>query len=145
MGLFSTKPIVEKKEQWTSRRPPQEVLDALAAAFASHGEDVRREKTSVEVRFGSNSVYRTMGNMTAEGRANMPLALTFTASGSGSGTGIAVHARDTYGFRLGSGKSFGVPETFNRRLEELLSYAAGAIGNDRPVTGPVPAPPPFNI
>ncbi|MCC9205183.1 hypothetical protein [Arthrobacter sp. zg-Y769] len=145
MALFSTKPIVEKKEQWTASQPPQEVLDALASAFESHGEDVRREKWSLEVHMGSNALYRTLGNMTAEGRANIPVALTFTASQSGTGSAIEVHASDTFGFRLGSGKAFGVPETFNRRLEEFLSYAAGVIGIDRPVSGPVPAPPRFNF
>ncbi|MCC3302185.1 hypothetical protein [Arthrobacter sp. zg-Y895] len=145
MPLFSTKPIVEKKEQWTAAQPPQAVLDALASAFSAHGEDVRREKSSLEVHIGSNALYRTWGNMTAEGRANLPVALTFTASESGTGAAIEVHAFDTFGFRIGSGKSFGVPETFNRRLEEFLSYAAGVIGIDRPVSGPVPSPPRFNF
>ncbi|UWX97770.1 hypothetical protein N2K95_03540 [Arthrobacter zhaoxinii] len=145
MPLFSTKPIVEKKEQWTSALPPQEVLDALASAFLSHGEDVRREKSSVEVHLGSNALYRTWGNMTAEGRANIPVALCFTVAESGTGAALSVHAFDTFGFRFGSGKSFGVPETFNRRLEEFLSYAAGVVGIDRPVAGPVPAPPRFNL
>ena len=139
--LFSTKPIVEKNEQWTCAQPPQAVLDTLAAAFASHGENVRREKTSVEVHLGDNQMYRMMGNLTAEGRANAPVALTFTASESAARTTLAVHARDTYGFRIGSGKAFGVPETFNRRLEEFLSYAAGVIGVNRPATGAVPPPP----
>ena len=145
MPLFSTKPIVEKKEQWASAQPPQAVLDALASAFSSHGEDVRRDKSSLEVHMGSNALYRTWGNMTEEGRANIPVALTFTASEAGTGTALNVHAFDTFGFRLGSGKSFGVSETFNRRLEEFLSYAAGAIGMDRPVTGPAPSPPRFKI
>ena len=143
--LFSTKPIVEKNEQWTLSQPPQAVLDALAAAFASHGEDVRREKSSVEVRLGSNSQYRVWGNLTSEGRAHLPVALTFTASESGGGTALSVYARDTFGFRVGSGKSFGVPATFNRRMEEFLSYAAGVVGIHRPVTGPVPPPPRINI
>lgn len=145
MGLFSTKPIVEKKEQWTSGQPPQAVLDALASAFSSHGEDVRRDKSSLEVHMGSNALYRTWGNMTAEGRANMPVALRFSVSESGTGTAIEVHAFDTFGFRIGSGKSFGVAETFNRRLDEFLSYAAGVLGRDRPITEPVPAPPRVNI
>ena len=145
MPLFSSKPIVEKKEQWTSAQPPQAVLDALASAFSSHGEDVRREKSSLQVHMGSNELYRIWGNMTAEGRANMPVALSFAVSESGTGTAIEVHAFDTFGFRIGSGKSFGVAEAFNRRLEEFLSYAAGVIGMDRPVTGPVPSPPRFNI
>ncbi|MDK1328287.1 hypothetical protein [Arthrobacter sp. zg-Y1143] len=145
MALFSTKPIVEKKEQWTALQPPQAVLETLAAAFSFHGEDVRREKSSVEVRLGSNAEYRMWGNMTEEGRKHLPIALTFTASGFGTGTAVEVYARDTFGFRVGSGKSFGVPETFNRRIEEFLSYAAGTLGITLPVSGPVPSPPPISF
>lgn len=145
MALFSTKPIVEKKEQWAAPQPPETVLETLAAAFSFHGEEVRREKSSVEVRLGSNAEYRMWGNMTAEGRKHLPIALTFTASGAGTGTTVEVYARDTFGFRLGSGKSFGVPETFNWRIEEFLSYAAGVLGINRPVSGPVPSPPPIKL
>ncbi|MDN3905499.1 hypothetical protein [Arthrobacter sp. YD2] len=142
MGLFSSDPIVAKKEHWASPQPPHVVLHALTQAFSSHGERLRHVGPRLEVRLGSLRKFRNWGHIFAEGRANMPLALIFSTAPSGYGTAITVHAFDEYGFRLADGSLFGVPEAFDRRLEEFLTYAAGVVGVHRPGPAARPAPGP---
>ena len=142
MALFSSDPIVAKKEHWASPQPPHVVLHALTQAFSHHGEKLRHVGPRLEVRLGSRWKFTHLGPFFAEGRSSIPLALIFVTAPSGYGTAITVHAFDTLGFRLGDGSVFGVPEAFEWRVEEFLTYAAGVVGVHRPMTRPAPTSPP---
>ena len=142
MALFSSDPVVAKKEHWTSPQPPHVVLQALTEAFSHHGEKLRHVGPRLEVRLGSRWKFTHLGPFFAQGRANIPLVLVFVTAPSGYGTAITAHAFDTLGFRLGDGSVFGVPEALAWRVEEFLTYAAGVVGVHRPGPAARPAPGP---
>lgn len=121
----SSTPIVDVTEHWVSALPASVALDAIVQAFSDLGAKVQRSSDRIEVRAGSNWKYRVLGNLLASGKT-LPVALDVTAASSGKGSAVHAHAFDTFGFHVPEQTFFGAKESFEGRLEELLTTAAAA-------------------
>lgn len=119
-----TKPMFEKSEQWLSPLSPNQVLTAISTSFASEKARIQRGEDFIDIRTGSNWQYRLWGNLFSWGRTNVPVAMTVRVRAVEQGTQIDAHAFDTFGTRLTDHAFFGAQETFEDRLNGLLSTAA---------------------
>ncbi len=118
-------PIVEITERWATAVPTSVALDAVAQAFSDLGMKVKRSGERVEVRTGSNWRFRVLGNLLSSGKT-LPVALDVTAASLSERPGLQAYAFDTFGFRITDQLFFGAKESFEARLEELLTIAAAA-------------------
>lgn len=126
-SLFRTStPIVEVTERWVTTLPAPVALDAIAQAFSDLGNKVDRDGGTVKVRSGSNWTFRMFGNLLSSGK-DLPVALDVTAAPLTGGSAVHVYAYDTFGFRVTDRLFFGAKESFETRLEELLTTAASAV------------------
>jgi hypothetical protein len=128
MGIVGskTKPMFEKTERWLSPLSPNDVLAAIATAFASEKARVHQDGDFPDIRTGSNWQYRLWGNLFSWSRRNIPVAITVRVQAAARGAQIDAHAFDTFDFRLTDQTFFGAQETFEDRLNELLKIAASA-------------------
>jgi len=118
--------MFEKSDHWLSPLSPNQVLTAISTAFASEKARIHRDADFIDIRTGSNWQYRLWGNLFSWGRTNVPVAMTVRVRAVEQGTQIDAHAFDTFGVRLTDHAFFGAQETFEDRLNGLLSMAASA-------------------
>lgn len=125
-GILKNEPLFKISASWDSPLSPKEVLESLSRAFFVEEVTVDAQTNAVEVKSGSNFLYRMWGEA-LNGYKNAPVTLLLKVHPADDGSRVEVSAFDTFGFRLTNRLFGGAGKTFKSKLIDLMETASSAV------------------